>query len=272
VKAVTLGKCIKYREPSFEIDPITPLVDVKMPPRVPRPLLLGHRGVRPLRRLAGSGYDSDVPAENTVAAFDYALANGCDGVEFDVRYTRDHRCVLCHDPAYNRKELASTAYADLDLCDANKLPCLEEVLRGFGGCAYLDIELKAPGNEEAVVAALHATPPQRGYVVSSFLPEVLLRIHEIDSSIPLGYVCKRADAAQGWTELPIKAFIPHHALVTPQLVEDAHEGGLHVITWTVNRKRDLLRLAIWGVDGLISDDPKLLAEVFPSARAFAAVS
>ena len=242
-----------------------------MQPRAPRPLLLGHRGLRPLRKPVSSGSHSSVPAENTIAALDYAIANGCDGVEFDVRYTRDGRCVLCHDPGHNRKELAATDYADLELSNEDELPCLEEVLGRFAGAAYLDIELKAPGNEQALVAALHATPPQRGYVVSSFLPEILLRIREIDSSIPLGYVCKHAEAADLWTELPITALIPHHALVTQQLVDEVHKRRLQLITWTVNRKRDLLRLAGWGVDGMISDDPKLLAEVFPSASLSAVV-
>jgi len=46
-----------------------------------------------------------------------------------------------------------------------------------------------------------------------------------------------------------------------------HARDIQLFTWTVNKRADLLRLAEWGVDGLISDDPKLLAETFPSAIA-----
>ena len=83
--------------------------------------------------------------------------------------------------------------------------------------AYLDIELKVDGNEEAIVAAVRANRPQRGFVVSSFLPEVVLRLHELDSSLPLGYVCDREENIARWTDLPITAFFPRHDLVSQQI-------------------------------------------------------
>ena len=227
-----------------------------------RPLLLGHRGARPIRRLGVSLPAQRLPAENTIAAFDYAIANGCDGFEFDVRYTRDLRSVLCHDPRHNRME--SLAITDYEGLDHPGLPCFEEVLERFAGMAYLDIELKVRGNEEAIVGTIHASPPQRGYIVSSFLPEVLLRVHEIDPSMPLGYICKEAEGARLWTDLPIAAFVPHYSLASERLVDEVHARGLQVFAWTVNRRRELLRLASWGVDGLISDNPKLLSETFPA--------
>lgn len=232
-----------------------------------RPLLLGHRGVRPIRRLGVSLPAQRLPAENTLAAFEYAMANGCDGFEFDVRYTRDRRHVLCHDPEHEGRNVAEHDYAGLDRRRGYNLPCLEEVLARFAADAYLDIELKVAGNEEAVVSALRANSPQCGYVVSSFLPEVLLKLHELDPSLSLGYICKDAEAAQRWSELPICTFVPHRSLVSRHLVDEVHARGLQLLTWTVNRKRDLLCLAEWGVDGLISDDPKLLSELFPAALA-----
>ena len=248
-----------------------PIADCQMLSARPRPLLLGHRGARPVR---GFGVDSSpqtVPPENTLAAFDYALASGCDGFELDVRYTRDRRHVLCHDPEHDGKPVADHDYSGLERRHGYNLPCLEEVLHRFGSNSFLDIELKVPGNERAVVAAIHAAPPRYGFVVSSFLPEVLLTLHEIHAPLPLGYICKHPEAAQRWTELPIKTFIPHHTLVSQRLIDEVHARGLQLFTWTVNRKRDLLRFAEWGVDGLISDDPKMLAETFPAAMAAGAV-
>jgi len=235
-----------------------------------RPLLLGHRGARAVRRIGLPGREQRLPAENTLAAFAYAMASGCDGFEFDVRYTRDRRHVLCHDPEHQGANVAEHDYAGLERRHGYNLPCLEEVLARFAATAYLDIELKVAGNEEAVVSALHADPPQRGYLVSSFLPEVLLKLHEIASSLSLGYICKDPEAAQRWTELPIHTFVPHHSLVSRRLVDEVHARGLQLLTWTVNRKRDLLRFAEWEADGLISDDPKLLAELFPAVLAASA--
>lgn len=230
-----------------------------------RPLLLGHRGARPLRRL--SVRQSEIPTENTLPAFDYCMGAGCDGFEFDVRYTRDRRHVLCHDAKHKGLHIAETHYEGLERRHGYDLPCLDEVLKRFGASAYLDIELKVPGNEEDVCLAIHAHPPQRGFVVSSFLPQLLLRFHEIHAMLPLGYVCKHREEAQLWAELPIRMFIPHYSLISPQLVNAVHERGMQIIAWTVNKRADMLRLAEWGVDGLISDDPWLLRETFSEAQA-----
>ena len=211
-----------------------------------------------------------LPDENTLAAFDYAMTNGCDGFEFDVRHSRDQRSVLCHDATLEKLEVAANHYTDLRSRRAG-LCCLEDVLARFGGTAYLDIELKVSGNEADVVSSLQAHPPQRGYIVSSFLPEVLLRLHEIDPNVPLGYICDRAEAAHLWTELPVTVFLPHYSLIAQRLVDEVHAHKMQVMTWTVNRRQVLLRLAGWGVDGIIADDPTLLARTFatlpsPSAK------
>ena len=224
-----------------------------------RPLLLGHRGARPLPRIGASS--EDLPAENTLAAFDYALASGCDGFEFDVRFTRDRRAVLCHDPQLGGKELSGTDYPDLPH-GRNELACLEDVFTRFGDTAYLDTELKVGGHEAPMIEALRAKPPSHGHVISSFLPEVLVRIRQLDGALPLGYICDRPEYIKIWTELPISVFLPQHKLVSPEMIDAVHRRGLKLFTWTVNQRPDLLRLADGGVDGLISDDPALLSSTF----------
>lgn len=226
-----------------------------------RPLLLGHRGARPVRRFGARNSPSHVPAENTLAALEYALVHGCDGVEFDARFTRDKRAVLCHDPQVDGKEVSAMNYTDL-VRHGNELACLEDVLARFGDTAFLDIELKDSGYEEQVIAALRKKPPSRGYVVSSFFPQVLLRLNRLDSSVTLGYICDRPQYVEIWTELPIAVLIPQYNLVSQVMIDDAHRRGVRLFTWTVNRRRDLLRLAKSGVDGLISDDPELLSRTF----------
>ena len=190
------------------------------------------------------------------------MTHGCDGFEFDVRFTRDRRSVLHHDPRLKRRPVAHTEYCGLERRRGYSLTCLDEVLTRFGASAYLDIELKVSGDEEAIVALLQAHPPQRGYVVSSFLPAVLLRLHALNPDLPLGYVCNDAQSAEMRNHLPISVFIPHYSLVTRELVDDVHDSGKQLLTWTVNEQADLLRLAAWRVDGLISDDPRLLARTF----------
>jgi len=91
-----------------------------------RPLLLGHRGARTVRSIP----------ENTIQSFEQALADGCDGFEFDVRLTADGEAVVCHDPRVGRIEIAQASCADLPA-----LPRLEEVLARFHKRAFLDVEL-----------------------------------------------------------------------------------------------------------------------------------
>lgn len=245
---------------------------VDLPSTASRPLLLGHRGVRPLPFLGLRWRKPELPPENTLTAFDYALEHGCDGFEFDVRYSRDRRSVLHHDPKLKGSEIAVTDHAPLERRIGYTLPSLEDVLTRFGAAAWLDIELKVAGDEEAITAALRAHPPQRGFVVSSFLPDVLLRLREIDPTLPLGYICDDEDDAQLWGGLPIQFFIPHCSLVSRMLIEEAHRRKMKLFTWTVNVREDLVRLAGWGVDGLISDDPKLLSQTFPHGTTAAAAA
>jgi glycerophosphoryl diester phosphodiesterase len=195
------------------------------------------------------------------------MSHGCDGFEFDVRYTRDRRAVLCHDPKIGRMEVATTDYTGLERRRGYTLACLEDVLFRFGATAWLDIELKVSGEEEVVSSLLSAHRPQCGYVVSSFLPDVLLRLREIDPSLPLGYICERPEDAERWTSLPINMFIPQYSLVSRHLVDDVHARRMQVLTWTVNSREELLLLAVWGVDGLISDDPRLLNQAFAGSSA-----
>src|SRR5260221_9466008 len=142
------------------------------------PLLLGHRGARASRQIP----------ENSLASFELCLQHGCDGFEFDVRRSADGVAVICHDAAVGGVEIANTGYKTLPL------PTLEDVLRQFAHRAFLDIELKVAGLEAQTLAELRKYPPQKGYVVSSFLPEVLAAMHDLEPAIPLGFLCD----AQEW--------------------------------------------------------------------------
>lgn len=209
-----------------------------------RPLLLGHRGARANKSLP----------ENTLASFDQALGDGGDGFEFDVRLTADGEAVVCHDPTVGKLEIAHAHAGQL-----NALPRLREVLERYASRAFLDIELKVSGLEQAVAALLRQFPPTRGYVVSSFLPEVLQAIHEQDAAIPLGLICESAAQLRPWRDLPIQYVIPRRDLVRQALVDEIHDAGLKMFVWTVNGREEIERLAAWGVNGIISDDTKLLA-------------
>jgi glycerophosphoryl diester phosphodiesterase len=192
------------------------------------------------------------------------MSQGCDGFEFDVRHTRDGRNVIWHDPTYCGKEIASTDSAELLGPDGQSLVVLEDVLGQFSKSTYLDIDLKVSGSEESIVAALRANPPQRGFIVSSFYPNILLRLHLLDDGLPLGIICDRRSELAMWRDLPVQVVLPRYNLVQLQIVDEVHQSGRQIMIWTVNTEEQLRSASEWGVDGLISDSPELLYQTFHS--------
>lgn len=210
---------------------------------MPRPLLLGHRGARA----------SFSVAENTFPAFDLALEHGCDGFEFDVRLTGDGRLVICHDPRHQGIEIAEAKRDCL-----RDLPVLQDLLARYQRRAFVDIELKVPGLELSTLAALREHCPERGFVVSSFLPQVVQELAMRDGRIPLGIICDTREQLARWHRLPITHLMPQLKLVSRNLAEEAHAAGKKVFVWAVNRAKDMRRFAEWGVDAIISDETESL--------------
>ena len=174
----------------------------------PKPLLLGHRGAK-----------SYAP-ENTIEAFELALQHGCDGLEFDVRLTADQQAVICHDPKFNRIEIARAERQSVP-----KLPTLEDVLESFADRAFLDIELKVTGLEHITLELLNRFPCGRGCIVTSFLPEVLQRIHAIDNDIPLGLICRNRKQLAPASSLPLASIVLHASLVSRELASSFRDRG-----------------------------------------------
>jgi glycerophosphoryl diester phosphodiesterase len=209
-----------------------------------KPLLLGHRGARALKSIP----------ENTLESFDHALADGCDGFEFDVRLTSDGVAVVRHDPRLGSLEISSATAQQFPA-----LPLLRDVLELYQAIAFVDVELKVPGLEKVTLDLLEQFPPRRGFVVSSFLPGLLLKVHAADRRIPVGVICETKVELEQWRELPVQYVIPHHKLLSLKGLNQMKAAGRKVLVWTVNGAKDMTRFAEWGVDGIISDDTRLLA-------------
>jgi len=218
-------------------------------------LLLGHRGAK--RYLP----------ENTIPAFEAALVHGCDGFEFDVRLTSDQVPVIFHDPDITGRDVATYSHEELNSIIAQEVPTLEQVLQPFSGRCVLNVELKVPGIETTLKALLERIKCKR-LIVSSFLPEVLAAAAAIGfSPSELGFICNDPHYLPFWRRLPIGFVIANRRLVSDRLVREAHAAGKQVWVWTVNEGEEMLRFADLGVDGLISDDTKLLGSIFRGRHA-----
>jgi glycerophosphoryl diester phosphodiesterase len=208
--------------------------------------MLGHRGARATRSIP----------ENTLPSFDLALEHGCDGFEFDVRQSADHHALICHDPTFHGVAIAEAPAADLAA-----LPTLQQVLARYQASAFLDIEIKVHGLEAGVLQALQSHPPARGFVVTSFLPEVLHVLRQSDTDLPLGLICETPAQLALWNALPAQFVMPHVTLTDIDLITAVHAAGKKLFTWTVNRPAQIHQFIDMGVDGIISDDTEMLGKL-----------
>jgi glycerophosphoryl diester phosphodiesterase len=223
---------------------------------MPQPLLLGHRGAR------------HYAPENTLAAFDLALAHGCDGFEFDVRMSSDIHPIIVHDPHLHDVVIADFAAEKLFALQ-NTIPQMWQVFERYAATAYLNVELKVIGLEPLLTELLEVYPPQKEFLVSSFLPEVLRAMHSVAPNVPLGYVCRNKHLLKHWRTLPITHAVLNHRLMNPALMKELKAEGKKVFVWTVNDREQMLEMAELGADGIISDDTRLLSDVFPHRRGVA---
>ena len=214
-------------------------------------LLLGHRGAR---RYA---------PENTFAAFDLALEHGVDGFEFDLRLTRIRQLVICHNARFNRVSVRRSTLKQLEAACFHPEefpPTLAEVMERYARRAFLNLEIKVRGGERLVYRVFQSIPPQQGYFISSFHPSVLRELHRIDESLTLGTISRTRWELRRWESLPCRYVVPAYRLLSRSLVEQVHAAGKFVVTWTVNEPAEMRRAADLGVDGIISDDTRLLRQ------------
>jgi glycerophosphoryl diester phosphodiesterase len=196
---------------------------------VSRPLVLAHRGAC-----------WEAP-ENTLEAFELAIEEGADYVEFDVR-ARDGELVICHDPG-----------------PPPGLPTLDEVLSALKRRVGLAVEIKEEETTDAVLAALkrHAVPADE-LIVLSFKVRAVGRVRrdrpDIRTVLNLGGRPDPPAATPFWGA----GFRDQSA--RPRILRQTQSLGLKTFVFTVNEPARMRELAALGVDGIFSDRPGLLRE------------
>ena len=236
-------------------------------------MVLGHRGGR------GEGW----PAENSLAAFARAIAEGADGVELDVRLTADGVPVVFHDPWLARgsagaaaPSLARMTAAELPrLADGEPIPRLVDALDALRG-HVVNVEIKTdvaavsllrnvPDRVrlvQATVAAVNRAPGAE-VLFSSFDPLVVTALAAMAPRVPRAILVDvsmaRAATAVALAMRPvIVAAHLHDRLLTPVRVERLTRAGLRLGAWAVQDPARALELVALGVRWLITDAPAVL--------------
>jgi glycerophosphoryl diester phosphodiesterase len=243
------------------------MVTEELSPVTMRPRRVGHKGAAHL--IQG----------NTLASFDAALAHRVDMIEFDVLSERSDgtgRLVVAHDRDDMRARTALT---------------FEQALEHLAGDAFagidFDVDVKLPGYELRVLEALREFGLIERTLVSGMFPSSLRLVRAAEPGLRLGWSVPRVRrdytndmltaipafaALTGYrATLPrrvrrvlqagiVDAIMAHWRVVTPALARTVRDAGGELYVWTVDDAARIASLTEMGVDGIITNDPRLFAD------------
>lgn len=220
-------------------------------------LVIGHRGAK------GKGL------VNTLDAMRYAIAQGADGLEFDVRLTRDGVPIIIHDDTLlltrgiNRSVRSLTLRELNDLSSDKPVPTLTEVLDEFWGKTYLNIELKSRGSGAAVVALLvsrYVTQQKdwQNCLLSSFWVRELRGARSLSPHAHLALLHNRNPFKFLMYQRSLRfAGLGFHRLYTSLLaLAIARKLGIFTYAYTVNRPGGAQLLRDKQIDAVVTDYPR----------------
>lgn len=233
--------------------------------------IIAHRGA------------ASVAPENTMASVRRAMVDGADWIEIDVQETADGEVVVIHD-----SDFMKLANVDLRVWDATmeqlaeidvggwfapefsgeRVPLLSEVLAKVKGKSRLIIELKYYGHdqqlEQRVIDLVESAGMQNDTMIMSLEFAGIQKIRELRPDWKIGLLA--AQAIGDLTRLDADFLAVNMAMARPERIRTAHAAGKELFVWTVNDALSMSQLMSLGVDGIITDDPRLGREVL-EARA-----
>jgi glycerophosphoryl diester phosphodiesterase len=228
-------------------------------------------------RFAHRGASALAP-ENTLAAFQAAVDQGCSWIETDLRLTADDVPVLLHDASVDRTtggrgDVGRMPLAQVKRLDAGgwfgrgfrgeRIPTLAEALEWSRGRCGLNLEIKEERRPadliEQVAQAVRDERELDRVLFSSFRAADLRRLRAALLQARIAWLVSRT--SRGLTALvkseSIAALHPKDALVSRRIVRRCHRFGLRVHVWVVNRRARLAELEAMEVDGVMTDDPRI---------------
>ena len=255
--------------PTRTSEPTETLLDMG----APAPLVIAHRGA-----------SGDAP-DNSLPAFEAAIAEGADLVELDVRRTADGQLIALHPARRRGTAVGRLTYDDLVRRSRHRPPALEEVLTLCSGRVAVDVELKEPGYEETAIKLVerHLDPPRA--VVTSFHTAIVERVKSLRPALRcgliLGFGRLRASHAglhrtilEPARQCGADFLVAHQLLVglrphskrqrrrSAPFLTAAGAAGLPVAVWTVNGVERLRHfVAEPGVAAIITDLPAVAVEL-----------
>jgi glycerophosphoryl diester phosphodiesterase len=248
-----------------------------------KPAKRREKNVR-LHNIAHRGASAYEP-ENTLRAFERAIAMDATMLELDVHLSRDGYLIVIHDAELARTtngagrvaELTLNRIKQFDAGQSERVPTLPEVVDLARGRVQLYIELKDSGTPGPLVDVLRRLCFADQVIAASFDPACLQQVKqlspEIRTSILIGPRSKDEMIRQAmsldcdyihpaWEHLSPTP----HVLLTSDLLSAIRHQGLGIITWHEERPEELRALLELGVDGICTNTPDVLASIIRESK------
>ncbi|WP_180001473.1 glycerophosphodiester phosphodiesterase [Acinetobacter sp. YH12255] len=233
--------------------------------------IIGHRGAR-----------GEAP-ENTLGGFQYIQDIGIRAVEFDVRQLKDNALIIMHDDDFvrttglqkhlyecSRQDLAHYNHA-VTWSDWNKVeatPLLNQTLNVIRDFEHIEVEIKSVDSEAAAEKiALGVAQQLQGYeqaaIITSFDAKVLQAFKQQNSRLKRGLLIEtdlKYQAIDQALELDCCHIGWMNELASKDLIQATQAAELNISVWTVNDVSRAKELRDWGIQGLITDYPKLMLQ------------
>lgn len=237
-----------------------------------------------VKNIAHRGFSGKYP-ENTMLAFEKALEEGCDGIEFDVHLTADDVLVIIHDERVDRTtngtgEVKDFSYKELRALDAsadfagvygiNRIPTLREYFDLVRDRKDLitNIEIKTgvyeyPEIERKVLEMIDQYGLRENIIISSFNHFTVTKFKELAPDVKVAFLEESWIINMGEYTKKHKVDCIHPVFwnLKPVHIAEMKMHGREINTWTVNEEGQMRDLIAVGVDGIITNYPDRLNEV-----------
>ncbi|MFB8794520.1 MAG: glycerophosphodiester phosphodiesterase family protein [Microcoleus sp.] len=232
-----------------------------------------------LEIIAHRGFSAIAP-ENTLAAFELAIARGASSIEFDIQLSADSVPVIFHDATLDRitgvsGKVREQNLSQLQSLDAGKwfgaeflgekIPTLEEalsILKNVDKFLYFDVKPHCEWSDAEVanfVNSLNDAGIKEKCVITSFNDNFLSQVRRLSGYLLIGHIVANLEAYK--TQL-VKAVANRDNLISsqyrvllenPALVEQSRSQGVDIVAWTVDDREDMQKLLDLGITRIVTN-------------------